>query len=313
MKKIFFIILISIFIIPATLSAAESEKELKTYLTEMNKIVIEVEEAMRNLSMKILPAKNATEQISGAIEKFEVLSAPSLFSADHNSMLSAFKTIRDGLKLFSENEREESIRLVREGAALLKKAAISLKTKAEEQGLIPVRPKTGKTSRPILPSQTPTVIAGISPTSSPRISSPGIEGEFRIAGAGQSSVEINLEDIRDSAKIATIPRMKVDAGQGMSLPSLLTAAGEIVSIEKSKGYFILGIKDASGNISKINFNPKISSILKNNKIVDIGQITKGEYSYVLYTQTQGKNQAVFVNILKAEDIDAFKNAIKAAP
>jgi len=198
MKKMFPVIVFCVFALSVNLFAFESQDELKAYLSDMNKIVIEVEEAMRNLSMKILPAKNASEQISGAIEKFEVLAVPGLFSKDHSDMLSAFRTIRDGLKLFSENEKEESVKLVREGAALLKEAAISIKTKAEKEGLIPARPKTSEAPKPILPSQTPSVIAGTSPTPSPLISSPGIEREFITTGTFQSSSEINLQDIPDS-------------------------------------------------------------------------------------------------------------------
>ncbi|MBU4312181.1 MAG: hypothetical protein KJ706_05650 [Candidatus Omnitrophica bacterium] len=197
-KKMFPVIVFCAFALSVNLFAAESQDELKKYLSDMNKIVIEVEEAMRNLSMKILPAKNAVEQISSAIEKFEVIIAPQLFSKDHAHMLSAFKTIRDGLKLFSENEKEESVRLVREGAALLKETAMGLKTKAEQHGLIPVRPKTVEATKPILPSPTPSAIAGTGPTPSPRISSPVIESEFVTPEAPLSSIEINLDDIPDS-------------------------------------------------------------------------------------------------------------------
>ncbi len=204
MRKTFPVILFCIFTLSMHLFAAESQDELKNYLSSMSRIVIEVEEAMRNLSMKILPAKNAMEQISGAIEKFELLNAPSLFLTDHNDMLSAFKSIRDGLKLFSENEREESVRLVREGAALLKHAAISIKTNAEKQGLIPVRSKTNRGTRPILPSQTPGIIAGTSPTLSPHIASPEIKSEFMTTGAGRPSAGISLKDIPDT----TVPKDK---------------------------------------------------------------------------------------------------------
>lgn len=198
MRKIISVLVLCVLALSVNLFALESQDELKAYISGMNKIVIEVEMAMRNLSMNILSPKNATEQMSTAVEKFEALTAPQLFSKDHASMLSAFKTMRDGLKLFSENEKEESRRLMKEGAALLKETAMSIKTKAVKEGLIPAQPKTGDASRPILPSQTPGVIAGTSPTSSPRISSPEVERELITTGTSRSSSEINLQDIPDS-------------------------------------------------------------------------------------------------------------------
>ena len=121
MKRIFFTLLFFIFVISFSLFAKESGIELKSYLSSMNMIVIQVEEAMRNFSMKILPAENAAEQLDDAIEKFEALKPPSLFSEDHHNILSSFKDLRDGLKLLSDGERDKSVKLIKRGADLCRR------------------------------------------------------------------------------------------------------------------------------------------------------------------------------------------------
>jgi len=150
MRKIFLSALACIFIVYGALSAQENQDEPKKYLSDMNRIVIEVEEAVRNVGLKILPPRNASEQIAASIEKFKVLAPPKLFSEDHNALLSAFEYLRDGLKLFSENQNEKASELVRKGGAVFQTAARSIKATAEREGLIPAKPKEHELVKPEL-------------------------------------------------------------------------------------------------------------------------------------------------------------------
>lgn len=289
--------------------AKESQEELKAYLSDMNRIIINVEEAMRNLSMKILPAKDAAEQISASIEKFEILKPPSIFSKDHNSMLSAFKSIRDGLRLLSGGEREESVALVKEGAAFLKNAAINMKTIAEREGLIPARPS--EPTKPILPPQTPGPIAGISPTPSPHIASPDIQSDF-ITQQTKTSAGIDLGDIPDTASIPRVPSSSTAPLQKTDLSAMLAAVGKIISIDAHGDYFIVGLGDDFGNKLEFGLKPERCGIMIDNKIVSINEIDKGMDSYILYSQSGDRNEAKFITILKPEDVVSFKKSIESS-
>lgn len=286
------VVLFSFFMVSGQALARESDDELKAYLSSMNKVVIEAEEAMRNFSMKILPAKNAAEQITAVIQKFEVLRAPSIFLKDHNSMLLAFKTIRDGLELLSKEEREKSVELVRQGAALLKEAAVGIRTTAENRDLIPVRPKTFEPAKPILPSQLQSVIAGTSPTPSPNISAPVIETGVMETEQQSAASGIDLE---------SIPTSKQVIEPNANSPLMFTTAGEIMSIVPFQDHFLMEIKDASGNKLEISLDSQTTNVLKDNKTIDISQIKKGDHSYIVYTKANNANQALFINLLKPED------------
>lgn len=312
MKKIFLFIFCPIFIVSSALFATESNDELKAYLSDMNKIVIEVEETMRNLSMKILPAKNAAEQISTAVEKFKTLKSPLIFSKDHDNMLLSFKIIRDGLELLSMAEMDKARELVMSGAALLRDSGVSVRKIAEREGLIPARPETSETTKPILPSQTTSVIAGTSPTSSPPVFSTQIERDLVIEEV-KASAGIKLKDIPDSASISTIPPGKPVTGQDPQSSLMLTATGEIASIEPRGDNFVIELEDASGNTLTIELNPQLSKISKDNKIVGASEINSGDSLYILYSKHSGRNQAIFISILKPEDVNALENLIESNP
>ena len=312
MRKIAIIFLFFIFAVSSLLFARESEVELKTYLSDMNKIVIRVEEAIRNLSMKILPAKNVAEQMEIAIEKFEALKPPSMFSKDHQDMLSAFKDLRDGFKLLSDRERDRSVGLVKKGAAIFKKAAISIKTTAEKEGLIPQRPISREAVKPILPSQTPSIIAGTSPTPSPHISSPGIKRES-MTSAEDVSTDFSLDDISDFQVIPQVPSTGISMlGQAAS-PIMFIATGNIASIESRGDNFVVGLNDFSGNSLSFEFDSKTSRVIKDNKAIDITALDIGKPSYVFYTKKDDVNKVVFISILKPEDADALKKKTESAP
>lgn len=140
MKKICLSMLCFVMILSPVAFAAETADEMKTYLSDMNKIVVTIEMTMRNLGGSILPVKNAIEQFAGAIEKFEALKPSLTFSKEHYSMLDSFKTIRNGLELLSTGDRDKANEIVKKGAALLKESAMNMKKIAEEKGLIPVKP-----------------------------------------------------------------------------------------------------------------------------------------------------------------------------
>lgn len=301
MKKISLFILFFIFILASIGLAKESEEELRTYLSDMNRIVIVVEDAMRNVSMNILPAKNAAEKISSSIEKFEVLKAPSIFLKDHNNMLTAFKFMRDGLKLYSESEREKSVALVKEGAVFFKNAGLSIRTIAEQEGLIPVRPKPSEATKPILPPITPApiAIAGISPTPSPHISSPDIETGI-VIGEGDLSSGINLMGTTYTTSITA------------ASTSLLAVIGKIVSIDRDGDYFRVAVEEDSGEMLKFDVKQGECSIIIDNKPASIDRIDKGMDSCILYDQSTDKNQAKSITILKPEDVALFKRSIESA-
>ena len=289
MKKIFLYTLIYVLVVSVVSFAEESQDKLKKYLGDMNRIVIEVELTMRNMSLNILMPESAVGKVTSSIEKFEALVPPSVFSKDHSAFLSALKTMRDGLKLFSEGEREKSVDLIKKGGRVFKGAAINIKTIAEKKGLIPPRPKSKQTAKPILPPQMLSVSAGPSPTLSPHIASPGIERDF-ITTESEGVTDIDLGDITD---IASMPSMS-----GAQLPVALTIAGEIVSMKPVEDHFIVGLKDDSGNILEITLRPGVCTILKDNNIAGIDQVVKGASSYILYTKSDNKNHAALINILK---------------
>lgn len=144
MKRAALFFLIAVFCFNAAAFAEETNDGKKLYLDSMNKILIEAEEAMRNLSMKFSAPNIAAEQFSSVIKKFEALKSPAIFLEYHDKMLLSFKTIAEGLKLLSEGEREKAGEIVRNGAGFLKEAALGMRSAAEKAGLIPVRPDTQK-------------------------------------------------------------------------------------------------------------------------------------------------------------------------
>lgn len=279
MRKISLFIFSCIFIISSAAFAQESKDRLKSYLSDMNRIVIEVEAAIRNVSMNALLAKNAIEQLAASIEKFNTLKPPSVFAADHNKMLSAFKTLKEGLKLLSESKREKSAELVRSGAELLKDAAIGIRRTAEEQGLVAARARTVESAKPILPP-----IAGASPTVSPHIASPGVEGEFiKTNNASSVNPDVTLGDMPNAVAVASIP----------DNTNVLIVEGKIISIGPS-----IELEDKPGSRLRLDFSPEASHILKDNKIVGIEDLSIGETVYIMYTQENDKKQIVFIRALK---------------
>lgn len=289
MKKMLLLASVYFFVIATFVFAEESQEELKAYLSDMSKIVIEVEWAIRNLSIKIFSPKNTAEQISASIEKFQILKVPSMFSKDHNKMLSGFKNMRDGLELLAGGENEKSVIMVREGATFFKKAAISIKNIAEREKLIPSSPRASDSRKVILPPQASPSIVGTSPTPSPHIASPDIKSAF-IARGTVSSNEVSLS--------------------GIPAPVTLIAMGEIVTIKPSRDYFVIKVKDNAGKTIEMDLKPQSCSIMEDNNIVGVSEINKGTTVYVLYSRYGKKNQATFVGILKPEDAEGFNESIE---
>jgi len=291
MKKIFLVSLCFIFLSATAAISQESQDVLKKYLSDMNRIFIEVEEAMRNLSMRFLTSETAAEQIAKAIEKFEPLKSPGMFASDHENMLLAFKTIKNGLELL-KTDKEKAGEIARKGAALLKEAALNMKAMAEKENLIPEQPKRPETTKPILPSQTPAMIAGTSPIPSPHIASPEIDNEV-MAVRTNSSKGVNIADISVSSTVS-------------GAPVVLSAGGKIVSMKPQGDYFIIKIKTDHGNELEIDVRPSACNILKGNKLVSIDELKKGTAAHIVYTKNADRNQAAFINILRPEDIEALE-------
>ncbi|MDP8230629.1 MAG: hypothetical protein P9L93_05955 [Candidatus Gorgyraea atricola] len=298
MKKLLLIVLVCFFIIPTVVSAKESQEELKTYLTQMHRIVMEVEAAIRMISLNPLVSESVTGQISRSIEKFENLKSPVVFSTDHNSMLTSFKLIRDGLTfILKPNKKQESVDLVKKGADLLRKAAMNIKTRAEQEGLIPEKTTSTTSKKTSLPSQAPSMIAGTPPMPSPHIASPQIETILTTTTI-KPSASISVSD---TAGVSAIPAIKVDSQGGSDQPAVLAAIGEIASVKSQEDYFIVEILDNNGNSLEVDITPGQSTILKNHISANPLDITTGSSVHVLYTQKDNRNLAGFVNILGSTD------------
>lgn len=260
MKKILLLVLVCVFIIPTVVSAKESQEELKTYLAQMQRIVMEVEAVIRMLSLNPLVSESVAGQISKSIKKFEDLKSPAIFSKDHNSMLSSFKFIRDGLMSISNvDKKKESTVLVKKGADLLRTAAMNIKAKAEQEGLIPDKTTSAAPKRPI-PSP-----ASIS--------------------------------VSDTTSVFAVPAVKVDSQGDPDQPAVLTAIGQIVSVKSQEDYFIVEILDNNGNKLEVDITPGQSTVLKDHISANPLDITTGSSVHVLYTQKDNRNLAGFVNIV----------------
>lgn len=310
MKKMFLLISVYFFVIATFVFAKESQEELKAYLSDMNKIAIEVEGAIRNLSIKIFSPKNTAEQISASIEKFQILKVPSIFSKAHNTMLSGFKNMRDGLELLARGENEKSVIMVREGATFFKKAAISIKNIAESEKLIPHSPRASDSKKAILPPQTLPSVAVASPTPSPHIASPDMESVF-IANETVFSSEVNLSGIPDVATIPEISSTNIAQMEKRPLPAILVAMGEIATIKPHMDYFVIKVKDNAGKMIEMDLKPQSCSIMRDNNIVGVSEINKGTAVYILYSRDGKKNQATFIGILKSKDAEGFNKSIES--
>lgn len=303
MKRFFLLALFLVFFIPGAAfgkDAGESDAELKTYLSDMNRVFIEIEETIRNFGIKMMPPNVASKQITEGIKKFKELKAPSLFSKDHGLMLSAFESIRDGMQLLSEGEREKSVTLVRGGASALKEAAINIRTIAEKRSLIPPRPVDNK---PILPPQAASPILGVTPTPSPHIASPGVDDSVMVGDATSSAQMINLSGIKDAPGLPQVPASNAVVFKGENLSSPFTMTGEIVSVKPQGNSFLVTLKDNLGAAQSVDINPQQCSVIKDSKIVSADEIKKGNFCHVLYAEDGGRNQAAFMVILKPEEVD----------
>jgi hypothetical protein len=250
--------------------------------------------------MKILPPKNASEQIALSMEKLKLLKPSVLFSKDHDKMLLAFGSLRDGLKLLSEGENEKAKELVRNGAALLKESALGIKAIAEKEGIIPVKPKSVSQVKPIALPQLPSAPGMIS-APGPNISSPEIEKDS-IVKENPASSGVNLSSISD----VTVVPSKPFSDQDM----LLAIAGEVISINSVEDYFTVALKDDSGNKIEMRVKPLTCNILKDNKKVELKDVNPGNEVYVVYMQNNNTNQALFMHVLQPEEIKTFKNTVR---
>jgi hypothetical protein len=300
MRKLFLLTLSGIFIIYGLALAAGNQDEAKKYLSDMGKVIIDAEEAIRNVSMKILPPKDASEQIASSAEKLKLLKPPGLFSKDHYKMLMAFESLKDGLKLFSKGENEKAKELVRKGASLLKEAAVSIKAIAEKEGLIPVKPKSAEPAKPLILTQSPSA-PGIPSIPGPNISSPEIKKDS-IVKENSASMGVNLSSI---PAVTVVPSMP-PANQNM----MLAIAGKVVSISSMEEHFLVMLKDDSENKIEIHVKPLMCNILKDNKKIELKDVNPGDVVYVVYTQNNNTNQALFMHVLQPEEVKAFKNTTR---
>ncbi|MFH1782510.1 MAG: hypothetical protein ABH848_02715 [Candidatus Omnitrophota bacterium] len=132
------IVFLLLFFLPINVFSAETiEKDPSIiYIKDIASIITEVDILIRDIQFNSIPTSEGAKRLGGHIKKLDSLSCPKDLEELHNKVRLSFKKIRLGFLLLSKDRREVSVRLVKNGAVLLKSAALEIKRRAKEKGMI---------------------------------------------------------------------------------------------------------------------------------------------------------------------------------
>ncbi|MFH1478669.1 MAG: hypothetical protein ABIG92_02710 [Candidatus Omnitrophota bacterium] len=133
MKSIVYILLVVI--LSASPLNAEEDKEI-SYLKEIVSIITEADVTVRSISFDHILIKDGVKKLEGYVERLDSLECPPSFSRQYKMTSLSLKKMRMAFLFFSVERREYCRMLVKNGAMLLKEAAMDIKNIAKEKGLI---------------------------------------------------------------------------------------------------------------------------------------------------------------------------------
>ncbi len=235
LNKALIFLIIFIFISINSFAAAappDKKEELTAYIKNLVSIITEADFIIRDVEFNNLPLKEGAKRLKGAIEKIKPLKYPVSLGTLHKKVLLSFKKIRKGFLLFTPERREEPIKLVKGGVALLKSAASEIKYIIEKEGL---KKKPGDVKGPSKPQITVPVTALITePADVP--DSGNIIGEVLATGFSEGKNWIDIKDpsFKQAVKITLDPEKTLAVKESKKIESKGINKGDTVSIAYSK-------------------------------------------------------------------------------
>ncbi len=139
MKKInigFIAAVILIFSVFVRAEENKNEDEVVVYLKEISSIITNVDITVRNVGMNYLPMQEAVKRMDTYVAQLESTKYPEVLAIKHKMIVLSFKKIRMGLLLFSPENKELSIKVIKSGTNILKYVAKEIVKIADEKGLL---------------------------------------------------------------------------------------------------------------------------------------------------------------------------------
>jgi len=138
MNKFLVVLLVAVFSFSNFAYSVDEKEEAKEYIEKANPIIMNVDTAYRQVSLKVLPLEKGAKKMQGYIDSLSALKPPELMKRQHDMMLLAFKQLRMGYLLLSKGHRSIAIKLVRKSGDLLKLAVKDIKDFVKKEGLVKI-------------------------------------------------------------------------------------------------------------------------------------------------------------------------------
>lgn len=116
--------------------------DMIAYLKNVSSTMTEVDIMLRNAGLKYITTQEAAKRMDAYISKMKTMQCVDDMARLHTMILLSFKKIRTGLLLFSPERKEQAVKLMRNGAGILKSAAKDMLELAKAQGLVKPQPET---------------------------------------------------------------------------------------------------------------------------------------------------------------------------
>lgn len=130
-----------IFFISSRYSEASGDRdELTAYIKDVSSIMTNADITIRNIGLNYLSMEEGARRMNAYIAQLGAAQCPEDLSRLHKMILLSFKKLRMGLLLFSIERKDASIRLIKGGTGLLRRAAKDILAIVKREGIIKKEP-----------------------------------------------------------------------------------------------------------------------------------------------------------------------------
>ncbi|MBC8473580.1 MAG: hypothetical protein H8D54_02075 [Candidatus Omnitrophica bacterium] len=116
--------------------AVGEKEEAKEYLEKLNPILSQIDEAYRNVALKVLTLEIGASKIKELINSLNSLTPPEFMEKQHKMILLALKKMEAGFRLLARNDRSHAVSMVKRSADLLKMAVNNIIAFGKKEGII---------------------------------------------------------------------------------------------------------------------------------------------------------------------------------